>query len=130
MATIKKYRAHAALTANTFVNFNSGRVAALTTDDSTDCIGVVLNAPTAQDEAAYVCVEGICQVKAGDEDIAPGSSLMVDGSSRAIAATGAGKVKLGLFLGEEVDGADTTVAENDLISIYVYANKTTAIPGA
>jgi hypothetical protein len=126
MATIKKYRAHAALTANTFVNFNTGRVAALADDELTDCIGVVLNAPTAQDEAAYVCVEGICQVKAG-ADITPGSSVMVDESSRAIAVT-AGHIKLGLYLGEEVDGADTAVAANDLVSIYVYANKTTAVP--
>ena len=129
MATIKKYRSHGdGVSANTLVKLNGGLVQAVDSDTATDCIGVVLNTTTAANEAAYVCVEGICQVKAGDEDIVPGSSLMNDGSSRVIAATGAGKVKVGLFLGEEVDGADTSVAENDLISIYVYANKTTAIP--
>lgn len=86
------------------------------TDDGTLSnlpLGVIVAADNANGGAVTVCTGGPCMAKAGAA-ITPGTDafLMVDGSSRVIAATD-GNCTVGRYLGK------TVAAANDFVAVFV-----------
>jgi len=123
MAKIVKYRAGGAVTKNTFVKLSSGKTATQTSATATDTIGVQLNTTTTDGDIALVCVEGECEVTAGEavvagEYIRPGASGFAEG------ADATGNVICGLYLGHEVNGTAETVTTPDLITVHLKLDKT------
>jgi hypothetical protein len=133
MATILKFQASGAVEANTFVELDvSNNTATQTVSTSITTVGVQLNPTFFAGDAAYVCVEGECQVRVGSTGPALTPNTMVS-SDTAVGSEGraqiglSGDAALGVFYGELSGGAYTTVAADDLVTIRLLSNKTTLI---
>lgn len=134
MAIIKKFQASGAVAANTFVKLDgSNQTANQTVTTAIDTLGVQLNTTTTAGDAAYVCVEGECLVKVGATAplLTPNEQISVDPAGGSEGMIGIGNVSLdaalGVYYGELSNGAYPTVATGDLVTIYVYQNKTRLI---
>jgi len=134
MAIIKKFQASGAVAANTFVALNvSDQTVNQTSTTAIDTLGVQLNTTTTAGDAAYVCVEGECLVKVGATAAAltPNDQISVDVAVGSEGMAAIGNVSLdaalGVYYGELSNGAYPTVTAGDLVTIYVYQNKTRLI---
>ena len=94
---------------------DSEKIKICTDDELTTVLGILLNAP-ADDELAEICVFGECEAVAGAA-VEPFDHLMVDGSGKLIAHTGASNVAFARYIPgvkasptgalSQPDGADT-----------------------
>jgi len=122
MAKHIKYLAGAtAIAANTFVKLSSGLTVEQASATAIDCIGVQINASVTGD-IAVVCVEGECQVIAGEAVVA-GEYIRPGTAGKAFGADAATDVIVGIYYGQEVAGTVETVAATDLITIHLFGNK-------
>ena len=121
-AKLVKYVAGAtAIAANTFVKLSSGLIVEQASATAIDTIGVQLNA-TVSGDIAIVCVEGPCQVIAM-EAIVAGEYVRPSTAGECAGADASTNVIVGIYYGQEVTGTVETVADNDLITIHLFGNK-------
>lgn len=93
---------------------DSEKIKVCTDDQLTTVLGILVNAP-GDDEEALICIEGLCTAIAGAA-VEPFDRLMVDGSGKLIAHTGASNVSFARYIApvksangtlSQPDGADT-----------------------
>lgn len=119
---IIKFRASGAITKNTFVKLSSGKTAAQTSATAIDTIGVQLTTSTADGDIVDVCVEGPCQVTAGEAFVA-GEYIRPGTGGKAFGADASTDILVGLYYGEEIHGTASTVADGDLVTVHLLPNK-------
>ena len=114
-----------AIAANTFVKLSSGLTVEQASATAIDCIGVQTNA-TVSGDIAIVCVEGPCQLKVA-EALTAHTYVRPHTAGEGQLADAAGNVRVAIYYGQEVGGTVETVADNDLVTVHVLANKTTVV---
>lgn len=123
MATIKKFQASGAVAANTIVKLDgSNQTENATTATDVAVLGVQLNATTTAGDTAYVCVQGECLVTAG-ETVIPNEEIRPGTGGKAFGSDDPNDVAIGVYYGELSDGSYTTVADGDLITVFLHDNK-------
>lgn len=76
---------------------DSEKVKVCTNDELVTVLGILVNDDCADDGEAFVCVSGLCEAVAGAA-VEPSDHLMVDGSGKLIAHTGASAVTFARYI--------------------------------